>query len=754
MLPRAVRYSLVISFTLLLLSYCLGQTGTTMGTRRPTIADSISMTVIGGPYAQWLENGPATFSPDGSHFVVVTHHGNIARNTNLYDLLLFDSSAVFTSPRAEKLVSMETSSNDAAIWSVQWAGNDQIIFLGERSGQKMQVYSFHLRTRHLVQLSRHPTNVFAFDVAEDTKTLVYLGYARNTDVFDQHAKEYGLIVSNQHPADIILQHASETDDSGVVHPFELLVKTYGHGSPRKINFDGEFPLPYDGIFLSPDRKYAVVKVAMFRDSDHVPASWKEYKDAELQVEPFVVRYDLIDLRNGAVRPLLNAPSTGLKHDIAWAANSKSVIVVGTYLPLEYQDGEELRLRSTTPMVVQVDVASGQIKKIVQGNWELVRWNENQNRLLLESGAGSSEQQSARVCFEERGNNWRQLEDVKQDSDRALEIVEEQDMNTPPSLVAVDGKSGRKNQILDLNPQFKQLKFAKVEEITWKTSDGHSATGGLYLPPDLKVGKRYPLVIQTHGWNRHLFWIDGASNAGYAAQALAARDIIVAQVENAKYADPTSGLGTTEEGPRQARVYEGLIDYLDKRGLVDRARVGVHAWSRTGRPIRTLLAFSKYPIAAAVLADSLDGGYMQYLSWLTFSIDAAGFYEKINGGLPFGKGIDAWLKNSPSFNLANVRTPVRILSFRKLSLLNDWEWYAGLLRLGKPVELIAFADAKHDPVKPSERMTVQDGDVDWFCFWLKNEEDPAPNKLQQFARWKKLRDKQKRQGGSGNEKTPT
>jgi hypothetical protein len=29
-------------------------------------------------------------------------------------------------------------------------------------------------------------------------------------------------------------------------------------------------------------------------------------------------------------------------------------------------------------------------------------------------------------------------------------------------------------------------------------------------------------------------------------------------------------------------------------------------------------------------------------------------------------------------------------------------------------------------------------VDWFCFWLKGEEDPDPAKASQYARWRELR----------------
>src|SRR5215471_4746025 len=51
-----------------------------------TVADAISMVRV----QQYL--GPvATFSPDGSKFATVVWHGDLARNVNVYSLLVFDA---------------------------------------------------------------------------------------------------------------------------------------------------------------------------------------------------------------------------------------------------------------------------------------------------------------------------------------------------------------------------------------------------------------------------------------------------------------------------------------------------------------------------------------------------------------------------------------------------------------------------------------------------------------------------------------
>src|SRR5260370_38710210 len=88
-----------------------------------------------------------------------------------------------------------------------------------------------------------------------------------------------------------------------------------------------------------------------------------------------------------------------------------------------------------------------------------------------------------------------------------DVVLEENMNLPPRIYASDKKSKQKALLLDLNPGFAGLSFGKVEAITWKATDGHEGEGGLYLPPAFDSQKRYPLVIQTHGFNAGKVWID-------------------------------------------------------------------------------------------------------------------------------------------------------------------------------------------------------------------------------------------------------
>jgi dipeptidyl aminopeptidase/acylaminoacyl peptidase len=59
--------------------------------------------------------------------------------------------------------------------------------------------------------------------------------------------------------------------------------------------------------------------------------------------------------------------------------------------------------------------------------------------------------------------------------------------------------------------------------------------------------------------------------------LADKGFVVLQVDDEDW----KKLGTSQEVQEAVAVYEGGIDYLDGLGLIDRARVGIIGFSRSG-----------------------------------------------------------------------------------------------------------------------------------------------------------------------------
>jgi hypothetical protein len=186
--------------------------------------------------------------------------------------------------------------------------------------------------------------------------------------------------------------------------------------------------------------------------------------------------------------------------------------------------------------------------------------------------------------------------------------------------------------------------------------------------------------------------------------------------------------------------EGAIEHFATTGLVDREKVGIIGFSATGLSVEYLLTHSEGSITAALVADNMDGGYFQYTL-----VDSGlrAFFEAEIGAAPFGKGLEVWMRETPGFNADRVRAPLRmeIDSGPIDEVLLQWEMFSNLRYLRKPVELFVIPNIEHGAhilQNPAQRMASQGGSVDWFCFWLKGEEDPDPSKAGQYVRWRELK----------------
>lgn len=220
----------------------------------------------------------------------------------------------------------------------------------------------------------------------------------------------------------------------------------------------------------------------------------------------------------------------------------------------------------------------------------------------------------------------------------------------------------------------------------------------------------------------------------AGRPLAAAGFVVLQVE-----DNHEEYETTNEASIHVNGYVAAIDQLAETGMVDLNRVGIVGFSRTCWYVeQALLAFPER-FAAAVMADGVDQSYLQYMELAPERPMQEA--ERYNGGKPVGKGLDTWIKSAPGFRLAELTTPLRLQAITPLGLLSEWEIYAALRIQEKPVDMVYFPLGQHVLQNPAELEASEQGDVDWFRYWLKGEEDQRPSKRAQYQRWGELREKQ-------------
>jgi len=186
-----------------------------------------------------------------------------------------------------------------------------------------------------------------------------------------------------------------------------------------------------------------------------------------------------------------------------------------------------------------------------------------------------------------------------------------------------------------------------------------------------------------------------------------------------------------------------VKQLVSDGLVDPDRIGIIGFSQSCfYAMETLTTGSLHIKAASVTGCGALESYVQFILFMTdrtVDTNAPAFEaNSVIGAAPFGKGLQQWLKRSPGFNLDRITSPLLVATQGSQNVLSMWEWYAGVLYLHKPVELVLFTVGEHVFTNPAARMASQGGSVDWFRFWLKDEEDSDPRKVGQYKRWRDLR----------------
>ena len=508
--------------------------------------------------------------------------------------------------------------------------------------------------------------------------------------------------------------------------------------------------------------------------NHVPQVWETY-EAAFSYTRFVskrnarpvnnlgpAQYVLIDLGSGTISPLVDAPlgwGAGYFWDITkavWSPDEREVAVSNTFLPLDSavtKQGSYVR----RPCVAVVEIASRRgecIKETPPLDGTKLphpphlldfEWCAKGRGLLLRYDNGGDAGSTLITEFDRDRQGWRSVDDpVRKEMrsgtplNRQLLIARRADINVPPVLTATDSQTGRSKVLWNPNPQLSNFDLGEATVYHWRDRAGHEWTGGLVKPPQYVSGRRYPLVIQTHGFDPNKFLKDGFYPTANAARALASRGIVVLQVAEIRAAAMFTPLEAEVNG---RSGYESAIEHLAAEGLIDPLKVGIIGFSQTGWYVLDSLIRLPNSFLAATLAETFNvtlGEYLIGADYGSASEETAGAM----GAQPFGNGIQRWLSQSPGFNTEKIRTPILFEENNPVTLIYCWDIYAALRLQSKPVELLYMRNGSHVLNRPLQLVASQEINVDWYDFWLNGHEDPDPGKSDQYARWRELRQLQK------------
>lgn len=761
-------------------------------TRRFDIRDSIEMTRFSEPSGRDREGVPLT-SPDGKYFVVVTSRGVIANNEIESRLWLFENQAIKSyirmsgqsvPPAPSRLATAKatpirpaTDAYEAMIWGLRWSSDSRsIYFLEQGSTGQRQLWKADIGSRRSRKLSPERCDVERFSVG---RNVIVFSAAQGSQSFEENHSISGQRDERQsqsmlgQPIYNILFPANS--GSLVPHMHRLWVVRGGrtHILPGDSPPEPDLEHYWDVLSISPDGRYVV----QLRPVASIPRIWEAYttvpgredwkldhNDPKITSPSYLWRarqYVRVDLVSGKVHPLIGAPyGDVLAHleatQAVWSPNGDSVLLTNTFLPLEDDEAREPARSTEMCAVAEVQVRSGHKQCIVFTRDSSTVTVDHPNPLELDNaGFGTTanevmlhfswpqDQRGQTEWYRKVNETWSLTRTVTDPPKsvagyaRSIHASSEiwvrikQGLDEPPTLWATDYRTGQTRELWNPNPQFTSLEMGNTSIIHWQDNTGHQWTGGLVKPVGFIPGKKYPLVIQTHGFLDFEFMTDGQYPTGMAASALASDGFVVLQMQT-----DYSHIGETTEAYDNVRGYASAIAQLVSEGLVDPHRVGIIGFSRTSWYVETALIEHSEMFAAASIIDGTDQSYMQEM---LFQLDRVSEGQQMYAAKPFGSGLQKWLQFAPSFRLDKVASPVMLTAIGKPSILQEWEVYSSLYKQGKPVEMMFVPDDQHILQKPLSRLASQQNCVDWFRFWLQGYERPDPDDPQQYLRWNKMRD---------------
>ena len=727
-------------------------------------------------------NGEETVSvsPDGRRYVVRLLKGDVKRNGLWVDVLTgsLDSLSAAIPVTVAHLFSTgrgvasgyggPSADGYSTLTPLHWINDRKVAFLFSDAHETRQVVMVDLLSKQTVFETDHATQTQSFDMAANG-ALVYLADTPQ-DHWKTPASPGGYVVPEGIDANSIAQgyFDGSTADSRAARGIWYLKPPSGTEQrivlPGPVK-DGGYPT-IQHVTLSPDGKHAILSAP----ASAIPSEWDRYvgQPKALPAPDFyqVLRAARADPSSNEARRILQLFSVDVDRNIAaplwdatipyrawtsgWAPDGKRVILSPIPIPIAEQREPNPHLQ-----MVLFDVERG-THWIVPAEApeylddQKIIWKTDQEfEIDSRASGGGASGKIVRKCYAFVAGAWQS--DSRCDTPRAstpsaVRVEVQEDLNTPPRLVARTLHGGSWSILLDPNPTLTtRFKLGEVRHLDGNLSTGEHWSALLTLPSHYEKGRRYPLVLEMQGGTMPVdrFSLYGWPNDGrlgpsmiatYATQILAGRDIAVIHFRvNTQYTGPS-------EGETTQRAFEEIAGKLIGAGIADPRRIGICGFSRAGYYAYHAISHSHLPFAAAVVVDNVDYSYLQVVLGNRY-----GDAESEIGAPASGEGLKTWLERATGFNADAIREPVLLIgqsSGAASNILDQWEILSQLRWMKRPVEMYLMpeidAHPSHTPQNPAQVIAIQERTADWFDFWLNGYEMAGEGKVAQYERWRAFR----------------
>jgi dipeptidyl aminopeptidase/acylaminoacyl peptidase len=277
------------------------------------------------------------------------------------------------------------------------------------------------------------------------------------------------------------------------------------------------------------------------------------------------------------------------------------------------------------------------------------------------------------------------------------------------------------RLTNLNSALAAYAYPESVEVQWHAPDGQPNDGILTYPNGYQSGKRYPLVVYSHGGPEAASSEDfDVPEIGPLRELFAARGFLVFEPdyrgsdnlgnahEHAIYRDPGAG--------PDSDVISG-ISMLEQKGIVDSSRIAAVGHSYGGYMTGWLISHQHF-WRCAVIADGV-------LDWTEeYELSAAGnlaWTRDSLGGGPWDKQSAALYRSgSPMTYAGDITTPTLILSGTDdttVPITESFALYHALSSRGIAVQLIGIPGAHHSPQDPVHEELYYRAIADWVTAQL-------------------------------------
>jgi len=326
--------------------------------------------------------------------------------------------------------------------------------------------------------------------------------------------------------------------------------------------------------------------------------------------------------------------------------------------------------------------------------------------------------------------------------------------TPRRLERIDPDTGRHEIVFDPNPEFQDRLLGASERLHLVNAFKLPVLADFVLPVGYTAARRYPLIVvqyDTRGFLRggtgDAFPIQVYANAGYAVLSVS-RPNLSPGLD--KQSDVTAierkNLDAFANRRSELSAVETAVQLAIDRGVADPARVGITGMSDGASVSDYAVLHSNMFAAFATTNCCFDETFPSRIGPAAARLFADIGYPKLSDR---SQQADAFWDQISLMRHARSLTRPMLVQVADEELLSTLPTVTALREVGAPIDLFVLPGEHHYKWQPAHRLAMYERSLDWFDYWLKDEEPTDPRRLADVKRWEAWSVKPRRPSGAGS-----